>query len=802
MLSQFLRLLLLVLFAVIFLLGGNRELVHAQDVPGTLSLSGTKAVNPPVPTSVSRSGNRTSNVSPDERKRLEFKQAIEAGNKARNKSDYVTAFSSYRKASDLFPNDASPYYGLGNVYFDVYCYDSAIDFYSRATKLKPNYFDALMQLGYAYLNKEQYDNAEAQFGAVLQVNRKSIPAKLASFYVWAQTDRSRAAIEGINKVINEPSTGDKDRALAYVVLGDVYVAQKKWAESIEPFQKATRANPDLGEAFLKLGTSQLVTAFSKAPSANDFTLEEKERLAASARQGSETLRTAIDVKHLEHPSAYLLLGMALIYQSNYQGALSKITTYLSKVKDIEDRLKGLDSSLTQKCDYAFGRLYADGYIQMGLAYEREASDAGPGKDELLNQAIHQYKSAIAAKQDYAAGYRSLGNIYFGQGKYREAIEEFEKALIYEPSESKKTGTYIVLGSAYGQVGSDSKAVDYLKKAIALDPNSTAYSALALIYQRQKNYDEAIRLLTRAKEHDRIPLATSYYGLAIAYFLRARSNDKDADYEEAITLLNEAIKINKSFAELYLALGSIYKFYKDGAYIDQALANYNKARELDPQNASIYFHIGDVHASTTHNYDAAIKYLSEAIRLRPDYVMAHWTLALAYQAKNDDAEAIKQFLEGLKYQKNLDAYISLAGIYDRQKNYAEAINVLQEAVRLDPESHSAYLHLARIYSHQQNNDEAIRYYEQAISRLKPDDTGNRDLYRCRIVRLQRHYTEALDCFKKLVYTFPDQVPYEVGATYVLMGNKEAARAQHLQLTQLKSTLAEDLLKQINEMKPDR
>ena len=69
-----------------------------------------------------------------------------------------------------------------------------------------------------------------------------------------------------------------------------------------------------------------------------------------------------------------------------------------------------------------------------------------------------------------------------------------------------------------------------------------------------------------------------------------------------------------------------------------------------------------------------------------------------------------------------------------------------------------------------------------------------------MRLQRQYSTALDCFQKLVYPLQDQVPYELGATYVLMGNKEAALAQRQKLTQLKSGLAEELLKQINEMKP--
>jgi tetratricopeptide (TPR) repeat protein len=803
MLLQFLRFAFAVLFTILFLLTGDWNILRAQERPGVLSPSATmKPADPPVPKRANLSAsNRSTNVSLDGKKFLEFKKAITDGNNARKKSDYETAFRAYLNASQLFPNDASSYYGLGNVYFDLSCYHSAIDFYSQAAKLKPNYFDALMQLGFAYSNKEQYDNAEAQFEAASRVNPKSIAPKLARFYVLAKKGKSQEAMDGINKLINERTTTNKDRAAAYLTLGDVYVAQKRWQESIEPFQKATQLNPEPADAFLRLGISQLVTAFLKTPYSIDITMEDKAQLTASARQASETLRTAVEVKHFEHPNGYLVLGMALTYQSNYQDAKSKLNAYLSKVRESEKQLLSLDSNLTQKCDYAFGRLYADGYIQLGAVYESEARDAGARKDELLNEAIKQYKNAVAAQQDHPGSYSSLGNVYIAQGKFREAGEEYEKALLYE-STDMKAGTYSVLGTVYAKLRSDTKAIDYLNKAIAIAPTPSNFKSLAMVYQNQENYDEAIRLGIKANELEKTPKATSYYGLALSYFLRAQTNNKDADYEEAIRLLNEAIKINKSFAELYLALGNVYKFYKNGAHLDLALANYNKAKDYDPQNAAIYFHLGDVHSSITHNYDAAIKYLTEAIRLKPDYALAHWTLALAYREKKDDAAAIKQFLEGLKYEKSLNAYVLLSDIYDRQKNYAEAIKTLQEAVRLDPESHSAYLHLARVYTHQQNNDEAIRFYDHAISRLKPDDAGNRDLYRCRIVRLQRHYTEALGCFQKLVYPLSDQAPYEIGATYVVMGNKQAALAQHLQLTQLKSPLAEELMKQINEMKTDR
>ena len=220
-------------------LTGDRNIARAQLRADILAPSATtKPANPPVPKYASPSaGNRSTNASLDgKRKYLEFKKAIADGNNARNKSDYVTAFSAYLKASKLL--QTMPVHITDwDVYFDLYCYHSAIDFYSQAARLKPNYFDALMQLGYAYSNKEQYDNAEAQFEAALRVNPKSIAAKLARVYVWAKKGKSQEAIDGINKVINERSTADKDRASAYIVLGDVYVAQRNGRNRLNRFRR-------------------------------------------------------------------------------------------------------------------------------------------------------------------------------------------------------------------------------------------------------------------------------------------------------------------------------------------------------------------------------------------------------------------------------------------------------------------------------------------------------------------------------------------------------------------------------------
>lgn len=795
---------LLVTAGILFVSCGGFYSVLAQGgSPLPSSISRTRPDNPKVNRnhSATRAKTRSASVSPEEQKRQALEQSIKESNDARDKFDYERALSSYRKAIELDAKDPRSYYGLGNVYYAVYCYDSALDFYGQAVKRKPDFLEALVQLGYAYALKERYDEAGANFDAAYKLNPKNISARLGSLYVKAKRGNYQDAIEQLNQVINDKSMDVKERTAAYMVLGDVYVAQNKWQESTAPFQKATLLSPDLAEAYLKLGTSQMVSGYQKFDlPQSSLRMEHRENLSAAARQASENMRIAIDAKHYDHPNGYLLLGMALMYQFNYQGAMSKIDLYLSKVKELEGRLLGLDSRLGQKCDYAFGRLYADGYSELGMVYERQANgEADARKAELLNEAIRQYQKAIETKQDYTAAYQQLGTIYLGQGRFADTIEQYKKALLYEPNESNKGSLYSILGLAYGQIGQEDEAIFYLKKAIALDDdNASTYTSLAQVYSRQGNLDEAIRLGREAVARERRANLTPSYILASNYFERARKNNNEADYEESIKLLNEVIKINPTFASAYLMLGHVFKSYKNGERVKEAVAYYELAAKYDKDNAAIYFSLGDLHTSVIQNNDAAIKYLKEAIRLKPDYALAYWMLGLVYREKKETAEAIKQFLEGMKYQTDSQACQILADIYDSEKYYAEATKWLREAVSLDPTSHFPYLNLARVYTHQRKNSQAITYYEETIKRLKPDDSGNKNLYLCRIVRLQAKYGEALACFEKLVYPIADQVPYELGVTYLDSGNKKAALAQHQQLVQLKSALADALLQQINEM----
>ena len=74
--------------------------------------------------------------------------------------------------------------------------------------------------------------------------------------------------------------------------------------------------------------------------------------------------------------------------------------------------------------------------------------------------------------------------------------------------------------------------------------------------------------------------------------------------------------------------------------DEALAESNRALELDPVSPIINLHLG-WHYLYTAQYDRAIEQLNKTLELDPDYALAHWYLGLAYEQKKDYPKALTE-----------------------------------------------------------------------------------------------------------------------------------------------------------------
>jgi tetratricopeptide (TPR) repeat protein len=121
---------------------------------------------------------------------------------------------------------------------------------------------------------------------------------------------------------------------------------------------------------------------------------------------------------------------------------------------------------------------------------RAAEEAGDlaRASSLLEQAVKLDATAKAA-------YNSLGNVYYQQQRYQQAIAMYDKALALDPHYAKARNN---LGSTYMQLAMDARAIEELLKALQADSSfGLAYYNLACVYARGGHTTTAAQYLQQA-----------------------------------------------------------------------------------------------------------------------------------------------------------------------------------------------------------------------------------------------------------------------------------------------------------------
>lgn len=774
-----------------------------------------------VPVNDKKDSNKASEPALD-KKQQEIDDAIEEGNSARDKSDYETALRSYRKiTNELNPKEGRAHYGLGNIYAALYCSESAIEAYQAALKINPKYSEAQIGLSYVYLNDERYEDALQGFQRAVDLAPQRVEAMMGLGIALSKRGRSQEAVAQLSRILNSQSMTVQDQGNVHLALGNIYQNEQKWKEAAAEAEDAIRLlisertasnqeNRYLASAYVSLANCQISSAVEQFTSLGTRSIQDRATLAASAKRGGDNIQKAIELGY-RYPQAHLLMSRAKAHQARYPEAVKEVDEYLKRISELESQLTSLQANLSRKCDYAFERLKAHGhwFLAHVLTIESNFETDPQGKATLLDKAIAEFTEGIKLKED-SLGRSGLGGAYFGRGKFEEAIKEYEKAIVLENDKASQTSYQMMIGLAFYRLERYEEAVAKFEETTRLDENNallydllaSAYEGLATKYLAKQDLEETFKLLTKAgavrKSPSKNPLP--YYALGTTYGVSFILKGDEVDFDKAVMWLGKAIAINPNSPLPYQGLGLLY-FRRLKA--DEALTNLEKAIEYGPKDPSNYVTLGQVYLQLKGNSRAAAGQCKKAIEVKPDYADAYLQLGIVYHYDGDFAEAGKQVLEAIKHDpRYVAAYLELAAIFRDSKNYAEASKHLNKALELAPVDFSVYKELAKLYEAQSKNDDAIRYYEQAIENLKGASPFAKDLYLCRIERLKGQYQQTISCFQKIkvpISQSSDTTFHDIGLTHIANKNKKAALAQYEQLKQMKSTLAVDLLRQINDMK---
>jgi tetratricopeptide (TPR) repeat protein len=248
----------------------------------------------------------------------------------------------------------------------------------------------------------------------------------------------------------------------------------------------------------------------------------------------------------------------------------------------------------------------------------------------FQDAIQAYKEGLRNQPDDAIAYKNLGIAYEAQQRYPEAIEQYQKAIKLDPEYAH---AYNNLGHAYVRQRRYADAIEQFRKAIEMDPKyARAYNGLGNVYYALKRHSEAIEQFQRAIELDPQYLH-AYANLGNSYYAQQR-------YPEAIEKYQKAIELNPKDAHAYANLGNVYftqKRYED------AIRLYERAIELDSKKSYVAYLLNNLGRAyyAQQLYSKAIEQYKKAVELDPQQGMAHYSLGLAYLITKDRSAAAEQ-----------------------------------------------------------------------------------------------------------------------------------------------------------------
>lgn len=231
------------------------------------------------------------------------------------------------------------------------------------------------------------------------------------------------------------------------------------------------------------------------------------------------------------------------------------------------------------------------------------------------------------------------------------------------------------------------------------------------YDKPGNLDLAIAALDNAVKADP-RFALGFAQLGEAYRLKYQLDKNTKWIEEALANCQKAEQLNDRLPVVYVTLGHIHR--NTGKY-DLALQEYQRALQLDPRSADAVIGLAESHDSAGRPADAEAAY-RKAIALRPDSWDAYNYLGnFLYDHQRYD-EAIAQFRRAIELTPdNAPLYLNLASVYidmGDPKHYAEAEQLLRKSIALEP-SYPAYTNLGYLYIQQQKYAEAAEAEEKAL-----------------------------------------------------------------------------------------
>jgi serine/threonine-protein kinase len=356
-----------------------------------------------------------------------------------------------------------------------------------------------------------------------------------------------------------------------------------------------------------------------------------------------------------HPDAYQYYVRGVGYLGDYQNA---------------DNLQAAVSLFRAALDHDPN--FALAYAGTAEAYWRLFQET---RDQSwIPKALDAAHRAAGLNDHLAPVHTTLGLIYAGQGKYDEAVKEFQRALDLDATSD---AAYRGLASSYEAMGKTSDAESAYRRAIDMRKDYWGgYSALGAFYAKTARYDDAAtqfrRVIELAPENVR-----GYANLGAIYVFQGK-----------LPQAEETLQKSLSIEPNYRACANLASMYFTQGRYSESARMFEKASQLNDHDARVWRNLGDAYYWTPGEreraataYKRAADLLDAQRKVNPQDSKLMAELALSDSMLGKQAEAI-----GLIHQAQSSApsdpeiMFRTAEIYQQGGDHASALNWLDRSAR--------------------------------------------------------------------------------------------------------------------------
>jgi len=648
---------------------------------------------------------------------------MEKGKAYLEEGNFEKARIEFRNVKQIDPKFAEVYYYLGLLGEKEKNLDKAYKGYTKAMTLSPEYIEPKLKMAEIYTvmgTDEYFDKAKKLLADVISLDSKNTKARLIQQQIRYKEGDESGAIKEIEKLIEEDSSLDNAINLlssAYVAKGEIdkaiYVLDKgiKAAEnnlsmrskkaailfSEKRFDEAEQELIEMVNQDRSIFASHL--ALSSFYTKRDQIDKAEQILRDGVKEDEEDIKRALvlvqflALKKGMGAATEELDKLIAKYPDEYELHFALTKVYLGGKQN--EKAKELYAFIIENSDSDNDKAHAKNLLASLLISENDTE----GAKNLLAEILNEYPKNIDAL-------KLSSKIALDEKQFTPAVNKLRTVLKSQPGNAEISK---MLAQAHIGLQEYDLAETVLKNATQVPSRGVDaflnYSSYLVSRKKKKKAEEVV-----ASAQKIYPKDYKLQGFALGF-----ASERN-DVKSIKSILDNMKKFHPDKSEIYLKRGQYYYALKDHEKaIDEFKIALKKAR-TPPELLQALEKITGAYISL-NKASEAIGFLRERIVKNDKDLFSKYLLGNVYLNQKDVLNAKKYYKATMEINNQWPKpYIILSDIYAKEGNINQSIALLEKGFEVTKGGIEIGLGLAGYYERNGQFKEAINQYEKILQKM--------------------------------------------------------------------------------------